>query len=223
MRNLPVPARHHSAPALATLCLMLPAMPATAHPHIFIDTALHLIADDAGQATGIEVSWTYDEMYSMLLLDDMGLDPDFDGVLTEAELTQLDGYDLQWMEGFEGDLYASEEGRKVTLGPPESRGVSFENGKYTSRHYRAIHGAVPEAGLVLKAYDPSFYTAYQLTGGVTVDGDCRALITPPKIDEAYQELAAQMAEIPPDATDYPQVGEKFAETVVIRCGENDDE
>ena len=70
--------------------------------------------------TGIDVTWAYDEMYSMLLLDELSLDPDFDGILTDAELEELDGYDLNWMEGFAGDLYVTApDGQDLALGPPE--------------------------------------------------------------------------------------------------------
>ncbi|SNY48802.1 ABC-type uncharacterized transport system, substrate-binding protein [Pseudooceanicola antarcticus] len=205
--------------ALAAACC-LPAGGALAHPHIFITTALELQVDDTGRLTGVVVTWDYDEMYSMLLLDELQLDPDYDGILTEAELAELDGYDLNWMEGFEGDLYVSTaEGRPVTLGPPEGLGVSFDDQTYASRHLRPLERPRPASGLVVKAYDPGFYTAYDLGGGVTVSGNpaCSARIIPPEIDESYKDLAAELAELPPDAEGYPQVGETFAETVQITC------
>ena len=94
---------------------------AGAHPHIFVDTGLTFVTDDAGRLTGVEVLWSYDELYSLLILEDMSLDPDYDGVLTEAELAQLQGFDMQWMEGYAGDLYLTVAGQPVPLGPPEPR------------------------------------------------------------------------------------------------------
>ena len=202
----------------ATLCL--PAGDALAHPHIFITTALELQVDAEGQLTGVVVTWDYDEMYSMLLLDELQLDPDYDGILTDAELDSLEGYDLNWMEGFAGDLYlTAPDGSEVALGGPESLGVSFDDQTYASRHLRPLTPALAAAGLIVKAYDPGFYTAYDLGGGVTVTGNtaCTARIIPPEIDESYKNLAAELAELPPEAKGYPQVGETFAETVRISC------
>lgn len=196
---------------------------AQAHPHIFIATALELQVDAAGDLTGIAVSWSYDEMYSMLLLDELSLDPDYDGVLEPGELAQLDGYDLRWMEGYEGDLYVTAPGgAAVVLGPPESLGVSFTDGVYTSRHLRRPVQPLPAEGLVVKAYDPTLYTAYDLTGGVTVTGNaaCGVTIVPHEEDRALKDLAAELAKIPADATeiDFPQVGEKFADAIRVSCG-----
>ncbi|SLN14052.1 hypothetical protein PSM7751_00330 [Pseudooceanicola marinus] len=217
--------RRGARPALllGALALLAPATAARAHPHIFISTTLALEIDEEGQLTGIDVTWAYDEMYSMLLLDELSLDPDFDGILTDAELEELDGYDLNWMEGFAGDLYVTApDGQDLALGPPEGLGVTFDDGVYASRHRRRPE-ALPEAdGLVVKAYDPTFYTAYDLQGGVSLSGPgasaCELNVTPPEVDDAYEELAAELAELPPDATGYPEVGETFADTIRIRCG-----
>lgn len=186
-----------------------------AHPHVFVDTALHVMTDDAGHITGVEVHWSYDELYSLLVLEDMELDGDYDGKLTEAELQALDGFDLQWIEGFEGDLYARNGAAPVTLGAPQGRGTSFENGKITSRHFRAIEGGGAE--LILRAYDPTFYTAYDLTGGVHAPGTCEVRIDRPDMDAAYAAVDEALKDMPPDPDDYPEVGDLFADTVRVTC------
>ena len=84
-----------------TCCLPISA---AAHPHVFIDTGLEFIVDDAGQLTHVRVTWVYDEFYSLLVLEDMKLDQDADGVLTDAEEQVLAGFDAQWVEGYNGDL-----------------------------------------------------------------------------------------------------------------------
>ena len=72
-------------PALFAILLPLGAQ---AHPHIFVDTALALVTNAAGRPAGVEVTWRYDEFYSLLIFEDMGLDGDYDGTLTEAELAR---------------------------------------------------------------------------------------------------------------------------------------
>lgn len=186
-----------------------------AHPHIFVDTALHVVTDDTGRISGVEVHWSYDELYSLLVLEDMELDGDYDGKLTEAELQALDGFDLQWVEGFAGDLYATVGGEGVTLGAPEGRGTSFENGKITTRHFRPVSGGGAE--LILRAYDPTFYTAYDLTGGVHAPEGCDVRIEKPDLDAAYAAVEAALEDMPPDPDDYPEVGDLFADTVRVTC------
>jgi len=217
-------------PALRLLSLILicaVAGPAAAHPHIFVDAGLRLAVDGAGRATGVEVTWEYDELYSLFSFEDLGLDPDYDGKLTGAELAQLDGFDLHWVPGYEGDLYletgtgagTGTGSRPVPLGKPEGRGVSVHQGRIRSVHFRPLPQPVPAAGLVLRVYDPTYYTSYSVALGVTAGQGCRAEVIPPDLDAADERLKAILAEIPADQTetDFPAVGANFADTVVIRC------
>ncbi|MBV7408904.1 DUF1007 family protein [Maritimibacter sp. DP1N21-5] len=202
--------------ALAS-AIALPATMVAAHPHVFVDTKLRVVVGDDGVFQGVEVQWTYDDFYSLLLLTDYGLDNDGDGRLTENELRRLDGFDLQWIAGFEGDSYALRNGKTVKLGKPQGRGTSVEAGRITTVHFRPAKATAD--GLVLKAYDPTFYTAYDLIGPVAVEGPCNAAIQPADLDAAYtlvEELlyATPSAEVE-DA--YPEVGEAFADTVTLSC------
>ena len=108
-----------------------------AHPHVFVETGLKLVLDDKGQVAGVEVSWTYDALYSMLTFEDRGLDKDYDGRLDQTELTFLAGFDLNWVEGFAGDLYLETGGTPVVLGPPEPREVMVDGeARIVSSHFR---------------------------------------------------------------------------------------
>ncbi|QPM90368.1 DUF1007 family protein [Pseudooceanicola algae] len=207
-------------PLTLTTSLALPLfvpLGAAAHPHIFVSTALHMVISPEQQLTAVEVTWAYDELYTMLVLDELGLDPDYDGVLTEAELETLDGYDLNWMPGFEGDLYLQKDGAPLPLGPPHSLGVALRDGQFVSRHARVLLTPVAADEVSARAYDPGLYTGYDLGGGVTLDQGCQAEITPPVMDTAYEALARKMAEIPADALDYPQVGESFSDEIRLHC------
>lgn len=201
-------------PAL-TLAL-LPGL-AAAHPHVFVDTALRVVVDDAGNLEGVEISWTYDDFYSLLLLSDLGLDNDGDGRLRKDELARLDGFDMNWIEGYQGDTHATRNGAPVALGPPQPRGVSVKRGLITSTHFRAATGSAE--GLVVKAYDPTFYTAYSLEGTVEVEGPCTAQVLPADLDAAYSLVEELLYATPAaDAEEsYPEVGEAFADTVTVTC------
>ena len=203
---------------LAVLAAAAPVAGA-AHPHIFIQTALTLVIDDKGRATGVEVRWAYDELYTMLTFEDLRLDSDYDGELTEEELRFLDGFDLNWIEGFEGDLYLTSGEVPVRLGAPEGRGVKVHDGQIVTTHFRPLAEPVTADGLILRAYDPTFYTAYDLSGGVTVTGGCAAQVTPADLDHAYSLVEELLYALPSDQVEeaFPEVGEAFADTVVIRC------
>ena len=207
--------------ALALLAALLP-LPAAAHPHVFIGTGLTLILDADNRLAAIRVTWSYDELYSLLVLEERGLDPDYDGVLTPEELASLNGFDMAWVEGFPGDTYAFAGGEPLALGPPTDHATTIEEGRIVTAHTRTV-AAVPAAAAVsVKAYDPTFYTAYEISRGVAVEGGtgCTADLVPADLDAAYTMLeellygprSAEWAE-----DDFPEVGEAFADEVRLTC------
>ena len=60
----------------SALSLMLLAAPLQAHPHIFINTGLLFLVDAQNRLTHVQVTWEYDELYSLLVTEDMGVDSD---------------------------------------------------------------------------------------------------------------------------------------------------
>ncbi len=100
----------------------------SAHPHVFVDTGLELIVEGRGQLTHVRVTWEYDEFYSLLITEDLSLDPDGDGILTEAEITKLKGFDMQWIEGFNDDLVVANGDTLATLSDPRTSRPAFPMG-----------------------------------------------------------------------------------------------
>lgn len=188
-----------------------------AHPHIFIDTKLRAVVDAGGTFKGLEVEWSYDDFYSLLIFADMGLDSDGDGRLRPDEIKRLEGFDLNWVEGYDGDSYATRNGKSVDLGAPQSRGLSVKDGRIISTHFRPA--SAPASGLVIKIYDPTFYTAYALTGQVEVDGPCTTTIDPADLDAAYSYVEELLYATPSNEAqdEFPEVGDRFADTVMLSC------
>lgn len=211
---------HFKKPILPLIAAAL-LMPAAggAHPHIFVDTGLRLVVSPTGQLEAVEITWAYDEFYSLLIFEDRGLDADFDGALTADEMAQLQGFDLAWLPGFDGDSYLTQAGEAVALGAPEHLSTEVQDGRITTRHRRALAQPVAAAGAVFKAYDPTYYTAYTLNRGLEVTGSCRGEVTPPDLDAAYSQVEELLYALPTQQAEleFPQVGEKFADVVRLYC------
>jgi ABC-type uncharacterized transport system substrate-binding protein len=208
----------HIAPFFAAA--LLAPQDAGSHPHIFVDTALKVIVSDAGQLEAVEITWAYDEFYSLLIFEDRGLDSDYDGALTAEELAKLQGFDMAWTEGFEGDTYLTRDGAGLEMGAPVHLATVVADGRITTRHRRALVQPQAADGVVIKAYDPGYYTAYTMTGGLEVSGGCQGSITPPDLDAAYTKVEELLYAMPADQAEeaYPEVGEAFADTVRLSCG-----
>ena len=204
--------------------LILAAGPVLAHPHVWIETRIEVILDSTNQATGLRISWTYDDLYSLYIVGDLGLDPDWDGKLTPEETAKLSGFDMKWDAGFAGDTYALMGGAALPLSPPADWTASYAGGKITSTHLRAFDAPVPVAGdpLIVQAYDPGYYVAYSIPSGPVVTGGtgCSAQVFAPDLGKAEQTLLDALSEYTPDVdleAEFPAVGANFAEEVRVTC------
>ncbi|MBK4217165.1 DUF1007 family protein [Paracoccus caeni] len=210
------------------LLLGLPLM-ATAHPHVYIDAGLGLVYDGQGRLTGVEVEWAYDELYSLLIVEDLGLDQDGDGVLPEDERAALQGFDTDWEPGFDGRLYLLVNGQRQELLPPENFDADYRDGRVLSRHLRPL--AQPLAGdaaLTVQVHDPEFYVDFTIPKepGISGRDDCDTVLVhgdPAAAPAAYRDAVnAALAE-----ADDPMVNEEVlivdiggvgGDEVQVQCG-----
>lgn len=209
---------------MAAACATVP-LTSVAHPHIFVDTGLVLHLDEQSRLTAVDVIWAYDDFYSLLIFEDRGLDNDADGVLRPDELGQLQGFDLAWTAGFAGDTYVTQGETELALGAPQHLVTEVDQGRILTRHRRQLAEPVAVQDLALRAYDPTYYTAYAMTQGVVIEGaeqgGCAAQVTPPDLDRAYTMVEELLYAMPSSQAEeaYPEVGAAFADTVQIICPE----
>jgi len=209
---------------IAALSLMMCcAAPVGAHPHIFVDTGLDLRFDDEGRLTEVKITWAYDEFYSLLITEDRGLDQDFDGEMTAAELEDLRGFDMQWSEGFNGDLVILQGDDTLTLSGPMDATAVYAQGRITTTHVRRVEpGQGAEAPLAIKPYDKTYYTAYDITLPVTIEGTnaCRQRIEMPDIEAGLLQVRDQlnaMDQLYEEDAETPDIGIVLTSTVHVTC------
>ena len=208
----------------ATFCLLLAAAPLAAHPHIFVNTGLVFVVDKQNRLTHVQVTWEYDELYSLLVTEDMGIDSDYDGVLTDADKAALTGFDMQWIAGFNGDLVGSQNGTPLAFSGPSAPTATLIDGKIITTHLRAIEGK-PSAleTVTFRPYDGTYYTAYEVGLPVRAQGDiaCDIALDEPDIEGALAMTRAELAAIPEDydmeAAGLGDIGARFATSVHLTC------
>ena len=217
------------APTLALLLVFGAPERAAAHPHIFIDTGVELIHDADGRLTALRISWTYDELFSLLMLEDLGLDSDYDGILTDDEHTALQGFDMDWPDWYEGDVYVQAGGSDVALDAPQAGPAELlSDGRLISSHVRPLATPVDPAAepVVVKVYDPTYYTAYSiLPQRVSSDApECSTAVYEPDLRAARAYLDAALESLGASIDDpfvemnFPTVGDRFAEEIRLECG-----
>lgn len=208
---------------LSFLALSVLPTVGAAHPHIFVEASVRVVFDDNGQVA-VHLDWQYDEFFSLLVTSDLGIDMDGDLVLTPQEQDLLDEQITAWPPEFDGDLEVAQLAAPLPLGEKFAHSMTYQDGIFIERHARPIAAEIAaDAPLVVRVYDPTFYTAYDLTGPVTVEGrdDCTIDIIRADLDAAYALAESLMDGVSfedqgPD--DYfPGIGDAFADTIEITC------
>ncbi len=209
----------------ASLCL-LTVPSAQAHPHLFVDVSHTLLFDDQGRLVGLRARWSYDEMFSLLMVEDGEYDSDGDGRVTGAELARFQLWDADWPVDYGGDVEITLDGRAVPLQGPDDWAAQWQEGRAVSIHTRrlAIPLDITGAELEIRPYDPDFYVDYSIVDAPAYSGrdDCTGDIYEPDPDAVPQELADAIAELGAETTPgeagLPAVGRLYAELERIRCG-----
>lgn len=205
---------------LSALAFCLAPFSASAHPHIFIDAGVSFVFNDAGELSAVKIEWAYDDLYTLIVLDDLGLDADGDGVITVDEQKQLVGFDTQWLDGFEGDSYLTFADARVDLGQPETPTAELVDGRLVTSHIRKLDKPLNMSGgnVALKVYDPTYYSAYTLDLGAEVINrdSCMMEQIPADLGKAY-DIVENLLYGANGGDDYPAVGINFADTLTLSC------
>lgn len=204
---------------------LLSASAAQAHPHVFIDTSLEVLFDDKARATGVRITWNYDEYFSLVVAQDHGVDQDYDGNATPDEAKALAGFDMAWDEGYPGDTYAVMGDVDLPLSPPKDWTASYKDGKITTSHLRVFSApvAVGTTPLRVQVYDPTLYTGYYIVGAPFITGApaaCSiAVVLPDRAaaDKILQAAIDKLSTAVDVENEFPPVGKFYAEEVSVTC------
>lgn len=210
-------------PIFSALLACIPAVQVSAHPHVFVEVAVTIIYTNDRPAA-VRLEWAYDDYFSLLLTADLGIDQDGDGILMPDELAALTASVKDWPDDYEGDLEVMQAGHVIALGPKEDHIVTYEGGILRETHTRPLVGAVDAAlPLDVRPYDPYFYVAYDVTGGITIEGrdDCAGEVLAPDLDAANalveKLLDGRPASDVGPTEEFPAVGNLFTQTVTFTC------
>ena len=208
---------------LVSLLALLPTA-AAAHPHVFVDATVEVLIE-AGAVAGVRLTWTYDDLFSLMLTEDLEIDGDGDLALTETEIAALQASVTDWPPDYDGDLVVELGDVPLPLGAPEDHSVAFEGGAVVETHLRPLvePALTTTEPIVVKVFDPYYYVAYTITdAAVTGDPACAATLVRADQEAAQAEVDATWAGIDwanaaPDVQ-LPPIGEPFSDRVEVRCG-----
>jgi nickel/cobalt transporter (NicO) family protein len=192
---------------LPLLALLALAVPALAHPHVFVDVNGELIFDDAGRIKAVGNVWRFDDAFSAFATE--GLDADGDGQLSDQELQPLAKINVESLADFEYFTWLTIDGVKQKFMPPTEYWLQFDGQLLTLFYTLQLDIPVlPGKDTTLEIFDPEYFVAFNFPGEqpLTLSGapeGCTATYHPPQgLDDqtmaALNALPYDQRELPPD-------------------------
>jgi ABC-type uncharacterized transport system substrate-binding protein len=138
------------------------SVPASAHPHVWINARAEVMFAPDSKVMGIRHQWTFDEAYTAYVTQ--GLDKDGDGKLTPEELQELAEENAQGLSEFEYFTTLKVQGKQQTFDAPRDARMSMDGNQVTMTFLLPLKAAVPVNGaLAIQIDDPSFFVYFSLS------------------------------------------------------------
>lgn len=205
--------------ALAAACIPLPAL---AHPHIFAEARLEIVAGTDGNVAELHNVWRFDEVFSSSVLLDF--DKNTDLKLDAKELAALGEVMRKSLGDYHYFTTITVNGAVVGVKKPDVIHVSLDGNQLLVLFAVKPEKPVPLKGrLTFGVYDPSMYTSidFPTDGDLVVKGDgfshCQHKVVRPDPDEVISQNTSTLTDAffnDPTGTDMSKL---FATRLEVTC------
>ncbi len=139
--------------------LVLAALPAQAHPHVWITAASELVYAPDGSITGVRHAWTFDDMFTTYALQ--GIETKTKGVYTREQLAPLAKDNVENLKEFGYFTFAKADGKKQKFEEPVDYFLDYKDSALTLHFTLPLKAPVKPKQLALDIYDPSFFIDFK--------------------------------------------------------------
>jgi len=155
---------------LIALLLSLPAimlaLPAKAHPHVWVAVRSEFVFTPDGMIAGIRHAWTFDDMYSAYAIQGLGKD----GIPVDKGLAALAKVNVSQLAEYGYFTVLRIGGKKMAFAKAKDPSLKLNEKKVMTLHFTLMLNepvkAAPAA--LLKVVDPSYFVAFDFAKGQAV-------------------------------------------------------
>jgi len=183
---------------LAGLAALMP-ISALAHPHIFAEARLEVVAGADGTVSELRNVWRFDEMFSSSVILDF--DKNTNLKLDPEELADVGQVVLESLEEFSYYTSITEDGKDVKVGKPDKINVDFKDGQLLMFFVLKPGETMPLKGkMTFGVYDPTMDAAMDFTtdDDLALVGDgfsaCKREVVRPDPDEVLAQNQSNLTD-----------------------------
>lgn len=201
---------------LSTLLSLAFALPAAAHPHVWVKSTSELIYAPDGSVTGIRQHWAFDDMFTAFALQ--GTESKEKGKYTREELAPLAKVNVESLKEYDYFTYATADGKKTPLDEPlQDYWLDFKDDILTLNFTLPFKQPVKAKNLRIEIYDPTYFIDFELAKETPVSlvgapAQCKLSTELPR-ELTYAE-GKKLADNPEAATNW---GAIFANKIMVKC------
>jgi len=146
----------------AVVFLVLSVIPAYAHPHVFVNNKM-IVTFDAGMLQGISFTWTFDDMFSSMILEDF--DPRHTGKFDAAQIKAVKEGAFDNLENYHYFIALASGNKPINHFKIEKFTPSVvDKSKLVYSFFVPLKVPVTPANQAVRVtvYDDSYYVAFDL-------------------------------------------------------------
>ncbi|HEX3710823.1 MAG TPA: DUF1007 family protein [Pseudolabrys sp.] len=136
------------------------ALPASAHPHVWVTMHTELIYAPDGSVTGVHHDWAFDDMFSAFATQ--GMKAKVKGQFTREELAPLAKVNVESLKEYGYFTYATADGKKAQLtDPAPGYWLDYKNTILTLHFTLPFKTPVKAKYLRVEIYDPTIFVDFE--------------------------------------------------------------
>jgi ABC-type uncharacterized transport system substrate-binding protein len=206
--------------ALLTLLALVFALPAHAHPHVWVTMTSEVVYAPDGTATGIRHAWAFDDMFSAFATQ--GLDSKEKGKFSREELAPLAKVNIESLKEYDYFTYAMADGKKAEMTDPlPDYWLDYQDQVLTLHFTVPFKKPVKAKLLKVDIYDPTIFVDFAFDKKTPVHlagapSGCKLDVALPR-EMTFAEGKA-LSQIPADETNTTMAfGAQFANKILVNC------
>jgi ABC-type uncharacterized transport system substrate-binding protein len=146
--------------SFAALAGVAVAMPAAAHPHVWVTMTNELLYAPDGSLTGVRQQWAFDDMFSAYATQ--GIKSKVKGQFTREELASLAKLNVESLKEYEYFTHATADGKKALLTDPlPNYWLDYKNAILTLNFTLPFEHPVKAKHLKIEIYDPTIFVDFE--------------------------------------------------------------
>ena len=192
------------------------ALPAVAHPNVWVKATSELIYAPDGSITGIRQHWAFDDMFTAFALQ--GIEAKEKGKYTRDELAPLAKVNVESLKEYDYFTYATVDGKKTPLAAPApDYWLDFKDDVLTLNFTLPFKQPVKVKDLKIEIYDPTYFIDFELAKEMPVSlvgAPVQCKITTELPRELTYAEGKKLSDNPEAATNW---GSFFANKIFVKC------